>query len=100
MTQRITVERNLAGLEDLAFGTGSVIQSRNGKDVSITRINAKNMPFDELRSLSQALEDEKAIAFAVFGIDDDGYLIATYTEEGIFRINDAGDFIIEYVGAL
>lgn len=57
MAQKVIIERNLAGLEDLLFGTGVVTQSRGGKDVPVTRINAKNLPFDETRSLSQAIID-------------------------------------------
>ena len=57
MTQRINIERNKAGLEDLLFGIGTKIQSRAGKEVKVTKINAQNLPFDELRSLSQAITD-------------------------------------------
>lgn len=99
MTQKVTVERNLAGLEDLLFGAGTVVQDRNGKQVKVTKINAQNLPFDEIRTLKQALEDEKAMTFAVFGINGDGELVATYAEEGVFAINAEGEFIIEYTGA-
>lgn len=99
MTQRISIERNKAGLEDLLFGTGVETQSRAGRDVVVTKINAQNMPFDESRNLAQALQDEKARAFAIFGVNDNGELIATYAETGVFSINAAGEFVIEYTGA-
>ena len=57
MTQKVSIERNLVGLEDLLFGTGTATQSRGGKDVTVTKINAQNLPFDESRSLSQAITD-------------------------------------------
>lgn len=94
MTQRINVERNQAGLEDILFGTGAEVQSRAGKDVVVTKINAQNMPFDESRNLAQALQDEKARAFAVFGINEDGELIATYSETSLFSINENGELIM------
>lgn len=98
MTQKVVIERNKAGLEDLAFGTGTETQVRDGVEVLVTKINAQNLPFDESRNLKQALEDEKARAFAVFGINSEGELIATYAEEGVFSINSEGEFIIEYTG--
>lgn len=98
MTQRIEVERNLAGVEDLCFGTGTVTQTRNGNEVTITKINAQNLPFDESRNLATALNEEKAQAFAFFTVNSDGFLIATYASEGLFSINDDGEFILEYTG--
>lgn len=98
MSRVVNIERNLLGLEDVTFGTGTVTQTRSGQEIAITKINAQNLPFDEIRSLKQALEDEKARAFAVFGISDNGELVATYAEEGVFSINDDGEFIIEYKG--
>jgi hypothetical protein len=96
MANKIDVERNKVGLEDIAFGVGTETQSRNGKDIIVTKINAKNLPFDDTRNLEQALRDEKAVAFANFNINDNGDLIATYSEEGIFSINSEGEFILNY----
>ena len=47
--------RNKVGLEDLAMGVGTEIQTRNGKAVTITRINAANLPFDESETLETVL---------------------------------------------
>lgn len=61
MTRLVTVDRNLAGFEDLIFGFGSVTQNRNGRQVSITKLNAQNIPFDELRTLKKVVDDLEAI---------------------------------------
>jgi hypothetical protein len=95
----VKIERNKAGLEDLLFGTHTEVQLRAGKKVTVTKINAQNLPFDESRTLAQALNDEKARAFAMFNINDRGELIATFTETGDFSINDNGEFVIGYIGA-
>ncbi len=55
MTKKIVVERNLAGLEDLLFGVGTEMQVRDGLEVPVTKINAKNLPFDELSNLGEIL---------------------------------------------
>lgn len=68
MVQKITVTRNKAGLEDLLFGVGTVQQTRGGQSVSITKINAQNLPFDETASLAEKLAD----------INDAAALVASY----------------------
>lgn len=49
--RQITLNRQLLGLEDLLFGTGTVTQNRANQVVTITEINAGNLPFDETRTL-------------------------------------------------
>ena len=49
--REINLNRQLLGLEDLEFGTGTVEQIRAGTKVNITKINAGNLPFDETRTL-------------------------------------------------
>ena len=49
--REINLNRQLLGLEDLAFGTGTVEQTRAGTKVNVTKINAGNLPFDETRTL-------------------------------------------------
>ena len=48
---KVTLNRQKLGLEDLEFGTGTVTQTRGGKPVTITQINASNLPFDSAQSL-------------------------------------------------
>lgn len=45
MVDRI-VTKALAGAEDILLGVGTEVQSRRGADVSITKINAANFPYD------------------------------------------------------
>lgn len=42
---KVTLNRQLLGLEDMLFGAGTVEQIRGGQTVTITKINASNMPF-------------------------------------------------------
>ena len=47
---------NKLTLEDMELGVGEVTQTRGGKQVVRTKINAKNFPFDENRTLAQRLD--------------------------------------------
>lgn len=47
---------NKLTLEDMELGVGTIIQTRGGKQVVRTKINAKNFPFDENRTLAQRLD--------------------------------------------
>ena len=38
---------------------------------------------------------ERSTAFAQFHIDDNGYLIATYAEDGVFSIDDDGYLVVD-----
>jgi len=42
---KVTLNRQLLGLEDLLFGAGTVEQIRGGQTVTITKVNASNLPF-------------------------------------------------------
>ena len=55
--REINLNRQLLGLEDLEFGTGTVEQIRAGTTVTITKINAGNLPFDETRTLLEFTRD-------------------------------------------
>ncbi len=52
---KVDVTRNLIGLEDLLTGVGTVTQMRGGSPVSITKINAQNLPFDEAATLAEKI---------------------------------------------
>ncbi len=54
---RVDINRQLAGLEDLLFGVGTVEQNRQGETVVITKINASNMPFDGVNSLQDKIDE-------------------------------------------
>lgn len=56
---KVTVQRNLIGIEDLLVGTGTVQQVRGpaGTDpVTITEINGSNMPYDDTFSLGEKFD--------------------------------------------
>ena len=55
--RQITLNRQLLGLEDLLFGTGTVTQNRANQVVTITEINVGNLPFDETRTLVEFAQD-------------------------------------------
>lgn len=54
MVAKITLERNLIGVEDLTLGTSTVEQSRAEQDVTITQINSSNIPTPQ----STSIDDE------------------------------------------
>jgi hypothetical protein len=53
---QIEINRQLLGLEDLLFGEGTATQTRAGQSVTVTKINAANLPFDETTTLLEVLE--------------------------------------------
>lgn len=55
---KVTVTKNLVGLEDLLTGVGTVSQQRgpSGNMVTITKINASNLPFDNENSLQDVID--------------------------------------------
>lgn len=53
---KVTLNRQLIGLEDIVFGEGTVEQTRGGQIVEITKINAANLPFDEIHTLQEVLD--------------------------------------------
>ena len=55
--REINLNRQLLGLEDLAFGTGTVEQTRAGTKVNVTKINAGNLPFDETRTFIEFAQE-------------------------------------------
>lgn len=50
---QIEVQKNLVGLEDMLLGVGTVTQRRGKQDVTITKINAANFPYDADVSLAE-----------------------------------------------
>lgn len=53
---RVNLNRQLVGLEDITFGVGTEEQTRGGQTVEITKINAANLPFDEINTLQEVLD--------------------------------------------
>lgn len=86
---KIKINRQLAGVEDLAWGTGTVIQQRAGELVEITEINAGNMPFDESLSLKEALDTKYAEVEKV----GQNIEVVTQVAENIINVNLIGDNI-------
>jgi hypothetical protein len=48
MKKIIEVNRQLAGVEDFLWGEGTVTQTRGGKEVEVTRINAMEIPYGNI----------------------------------------------------
>ena len=57
----IEINRQLLGLEDLAIGIGTVVQTRSGEEVDITKINADNIPYDADTSIKEKIDNFSAI---------------------------------------
>ncbi len=51
----IEINRQLLGIEDLALGDSTVTQTRGGQQVTITKINAGNLPFDGVSTLADKI---------------------------------------------
>lgn len=62
--------RNRVGLEDLTTGTGTEVQTRNGQAVTISKINAANLPFDESATLQEVLTEKYPSINIVSGIHE------------------------------
>ena len=86
---KIKINRQLAGVEDIAWGTGTVTQLRGGELVEITEINAGNLPFDESLTLQQVLEERYPQIQAV-GENID---IVTVVGDNIINVNLIGNNI-------
>lgn len=56
MTQKMTFQRNLIGLEDLLLGTGTVSQTRGNTPVNVTKINASIFPYDDTFTLKEKID--------------------------------------------
>jgi len=54
---KVVFTRHVAGAEDLIFGFGAVSQIRGGDNVVVTMINADTIPYDNTRSVKQALDE-------------------------------------------
>jgi len=48
--------KQLGGVEDLMWGFGSVTQLRNGQAVTISLINADNIPYDQMDSVKTIID--------------------------------------------
>ena len=56
----IEINRQLLGIEDLATGVGTVVQTRSGEEVDITMINAANIPYDDDTSIKEKIDNFSA----------------------------------------
>ena len=54
MTNRV-VSKALIGIEDLLLGTGTAVQARASGDVSMTRIDASGLPYENVESIRTKL---------------------------------------------
>lgn len=56
-TTELVFTRQLAGAEDLLFGFGAVSQIRGNDNVSVSLINAGLIPYDNTRTIKEALDE-------------------------------------------
>jgi len=56
-TTQLVFTRQVMGAEDLIFGFGSTSQIREGQNIAITLINADVIPYDNTRTIKQALDE-------------------------------------------
>lgn len=76
---KVTVQKNLIGLEDLLVGVGTVQQNRGPTGtaaVTITRINGANLPYDADFSMQEKIDDlQEQIDTLPAVVDGDGNLL-------------------------
>ena len=76
---KVTVQKNLIGLEDLLTGVGTVTQNRGPTGtaaVTITRINGANFPYDADNTMAEKFDDLQAqIDNLPEVVDQDGNLL-------------------------
>ena len=86
---KIKVNRQLAGVEDIAWGTGQVEQLRGGEKILITEINAGNLPFDESSTLKEVLDTRyPSVSLVAENIENVGLV-----GDNITNVNLIGDNI-------
>ena len=56
----ITIQKSKGGVEDLSFGLETETQTRAGKEVTITQVNANHIPFDATMSAKEKFDDLEA----------------------------------------
>lgn len=82
---KVTINRQLLGVEDLLFGTGTVTQTRAGQEVEITEINAGNLPFDETQTL---LEWAQTVNLEVLGASIEALNNLNDNLSAVLAVND------------
>jgi len=84
----ITIQRNLAGEEDLLLGVGTEDQTRDGASVTITKLNADNIPYDGSDSIKDAIDATSGdMTKAVYDTNDDGTVDDSTLLEGTSKAN-------------
>ena len=48
--------KQLGGVEDLLWGFGSIMQIRNGQAITISKINADSIPYDNAQSIKSIID--------------------------------------------
>ena len=72
---KVTVQKNLVGLEDLLVGVGTVEQSRGPTGtaaVTITKINGANFPYDATTSMGEKFDALEALIDTLPVVVDEG----------------------------
>lgn len=79
---KVTVQKNLIGLEDLLIGVGTVAQARGPTGttpVTITKINGANFPYDENFTMAEKFDAlQLQLDMLPDVIDEDGHMLAGY----------------------
>jgi uncharacterized cupin superfamily protein len=53
MSNKLQIQKNLIAIEDLLVGIGAIVQNRGGTDVTVNKINAANLPYDDEQTLGE-----------------------------------------------
>lgn len=96
MVERV-VTKQLAGVEDLTFGTSTVNQARASGTLPITQINASHVPVIDTALLLAATDVEAALAeiMAAVNVNTAGVASNLASIEGLTNVDFNGAFEIE-----
>lgn len=79
---KVTVQKNLVGLEDLLVGVGTVSQNRGPTGtapVTITKINGANFPYDDSTTMAEKFDALQVQLDSLPDVvDEDGHMLAGY----------------------
>lgn len=91
---KVTIQRNLIGLEDLLIGVGTVQQQRGPASlapVTVTKINGSNLPYDADTSMQEKMDELLAIVDSLpVIVDPDGHMLTGLINTSNTNLNLAG----------
>jgi len=102
----MAIKKGAGGLEDLALGMSTVEQIRKGMPVTITQINAGNIPYSATQSITQKMENFDGAQEAVYveldkkAVKEDVYAKTEYITKGGTSADAGKPIVLDSTGQL